>query len=119
MTTVLHSLRLVDDGIVTDDAWVAFADGVVLARGTGASWREMPVAETVDGGGAQRVAGEGGQAGSRRALAAAAAGTRAASRARRAALPGRMRAQRQTWPRGLPRRTPSWNNRGSDPPARR
>ena len=57
MTTVLHSLRLVDDGFITDDAWVAFADGVVLARGTGASWREMPVAETVDGGGAYLTPG--------------------------------------------------------------
>ena len=30
MTTVIHSARLVEDGEVTDDAWVAFADGVVL-----------------------------------------------------------------------------------------
>ncbi len=57
MTTVLHSLRLVDEGTVTDDAWVAFADGAVLARGTGHGWRELPVAEAVDGGGAYLTPG--------------------------------------------------------------
>ena len=51
MTTVLHSLRLVDDGFITDDAWVAFADGVVLvdqagravAYATAESLRAVPV----------------------------------------------------------------------------
>jgi len=57
MTTVLHSLRLVDEGTVTDDAWVAFADGAVLARGIGHGWRELPVAEAVDGGGAYLTPG--------------------------------------------------------------
>ncbi|MRH29068.1 N-acetylglucosamine-6-phosphate deacetylase [Microbacterium sp. SYP-A9085] len=38
---VIHSARLVDDGSVTDDAWVAFAAGTVAARGTGAGWREL------------------------------------------------------------------------------
>jgi N-acetylglucosamine-6-phosphate deacetylase len=38
---VIHSARLVDDGRVTEDAWVAFTDGAVVARGTGAGWREL------------------------------------------------------------------------------
>ena len=52
MTTVIHSVRLVDDGRVTDDAWVAFTDGVVAARGSGGGWRAVTAAETVDGAGA-------------------------------------------------------------------
>ncbi len=51
MTTVIHSVRLVDEGRITDDAWVAFADGVVTARGTGDGWREVAAAESVDGAG--------------------------------------------------------------------
>lgn len=49
MTTVIHSVRLVDDGIVQDDAWVAFEGGVVAGRGTGGDWRALTVAEAVDG----------------------------------------------------------------------
>ncbi|RZI96353.1 MAG: N-acetylglucosamine-6-phosphate deacetylase, partial [Microbacterium sp.] len=52
MTTVIHSVRLVDDGRITDDAWAAFADGVVTARGSGNGWRDVTAAETVDGAGA-------------------------------------------------------------------
>ncbi len=49
MTTVIHSARLVDDGTITDDAWVAFTDGVVSAAGTGSTWRSLPVSDEVDG----------------------------------------------------------------------
>ncbi|KQZ83044.1 N-acetylglucosamine-6-phosphate deacetylase [Microbacterium sp. Root166] len=48
MSTLVHSVRLVDDGRITDDAWVLFDGGRVAARGTGA---ERPDAdEIVDGG---------------------------------------------------------------------
>lgn len=52
MTTVIHSARLVDDGEVTDDAWVAFADGVVLRAGTGDEWRALPAGDAIDAAGA-------------------------------------------------------------------
>ncbi|MCT9818855.1 N-acetylglucosamine-6-phosphate deacetylase [Microbacterium sp. W1N] len=51
MTTVIHSVRLVDDGTVQDAAWVAFSDGVVAGRGTGDDWRQLTVAEAIDGAG--------------------------------------------------------------------
>ncbi|MFJ4224397.1 N-acetylglucosamine-6-phosphate deacetylase [Microbacterium sp. NPDC089695] len=35
---VIHSARLVDDGHVTDDAWMRTQDGVVVATGTGRTW---------------------------------------------------------------------------------
>lgn len=47
MTTLVHSVRLVDDGSVTDDAWVLFADGRVAASGTGDA---RPAADEVVGG---------------------------------------------------------------------
>lgn len=48
MSTLVHSVRLVDDGRITEDAWVLFDGGRVAARGTGA---ERPGAdEIVDGG---------------------------------------------------------------------
>ena len=47
MTTVLHGARLVDGGAATDDAWVAFADGVVTATGTGEEWQSVAGAEAV------------------------------------------------------------------------
>ncbi|QIG38429.1 N-acetylglucosamine-6-phosphate deacetylase [Microbacterium sp. 4R-513] len=54
MTTLLHSVRLVDGGIVIDDAWVLFGGGRVEARGTGT---DRPDASTaVD---ARSLAGEG------------------------------------------------------------
>ncbi|WP_298037066.1 N-acetylglucosamine-6-phosphate deacetylase [uncultured Microbacterium sp.] len=39
-TTLIHSARLITDGVETPDAWVRFADGVVVATGTGASWSD-------------------------------------------------------------------------------
>ncbi|TDN87712.1 N-acetylglucosamine-6-phosphate deacetylase [Microbacterium sp. BK668] len=54
MTTLLHSVRLVDDGAVHDDAWVLFAGGRVSARGTGG---ERPDAATVVDG--RELAGDG------------------------------------------------------------
>ena len=51
MTTVIHSARLVDDGEVTDDAWVAFAAGVVLHAGTGDEWRALPAGDAIDAAG--------------------------------------------------------------------
>ena len=45
MTTVIHSVRLVDDGAVTDDAWVAFEGDTVLRTGTGDAWRALPAVE--------------------------------------------------------------------------
>ncbi|GAA1470066.1 N-acetylglucosamine-6-phosphate deacetylase [Microbacterium thalassium] len=38
MSTVLHSVRLVDDGAETPDAWVRFDGGRVVATGAGATW---------------------------------------------------------------------------------
>lgn len=57
MTTVIHSARLVDDGAVTDDAWVAFADGVVLRAGTGDEWRALPAGDAIDAAGAYLTPG--------------------------------------------------------------
>lgn len=51
MTVVMHSARLVDGARITDDAWVAFADGVVSRGGTGAGWREIAAADVVDAAG--------------------------------------------------------------------
>ncbi|RLK47839.1 N-acetylglucosamine-6-phosphate deacetylase [Microbacterium telephonicum] len=51
MTTVIHSVVLVDDGTAQEDAWIAFTDGVVAGRGTGEDWRALSVAEAIDGGG--------------------------------------------------------------------
>lgn len=49
MSTLVHSVLLVDDGTATDDAWVLFADGRVNAIGTGAT---HPAADlVVDGAG--------------------------------------------------------------------
>lgn len=52
MTLVIHSAHLVDDGRSTEDAWLAFTDGVVSDAGTGAEWRSLAAAEVVDAGGA-------------------------------------------------------------------
>lgn len=49
MSTVVHSVRLVDDGRITEDAWLLFAEGRVAAIGSGPA---RPGADhTVDGGG--------------------------------------------------------------------
>lgn len=53
-SVVVHSARLVDGGVVTDDAWVRFDAGRVVARGTGETWE--PADEIVD---ASSVAGAG------------------------------------------------------------
>lgn len=57
MTTVLHSARLIDGGTVTENAWVAFADGAVAQVGTGASWRDLPAGDVVDAAGAYLAPG--------------------------------------------------------------
>ncbi|MET0813436.1 MAG: N-acetylglucosamine-6-phosphate deacetylase [Microbacterium sp.] len=41
MTTVIHSVRLVDGGLVTDDAWVAFDGERVAGTGTEDAWRRL------------------------------------------------------------------------------
>lgn len=51
---VIHSVRLVDDGHITEDAWVRIEDGIVTARGTGSDW--APADEVID---AVAVAGVG------------------------------------------------------------
>lgn len=38
---VVHSARLVDAGRVTDDAWLAFDDGIVVDAGIGDGWRDL------------------------------------------------------------------------------
>ncbi|RUQ98971.1 N-acetylglucosamine-6-phosphate deacetylase [Labedella endophytica] len=63
--TIIHSAHLVDGGTLdgdteTADAWVALADGSVLARGTGDGWRSLqtdPASEVVDAGGRLLVPG--------------------------------------------------------------
>ena len=55
MSALVHSVRLVDDGRLTDDAWVLFDGGRVRATGVG---REQPAAdELFDGGGGCLVPG--------------------------------------------------------------
>ena len=57
-TTLVHSVRLVDDGRVVEDAWVLFDGAVVAATGTGSSWKDAPdAAAVVDG---RALAGDGG-----------------------------------------------------------
>lgn len=48
MTSVIHSVRLIDAGAATDDAWIAFDDGRVRDRGTGDTWRALAPRESVD-----------------------------------------------------------------------
>ena len=52
-STVIHSVRLISSGLDRSDAYVAFADGRVLATGKGRSWREFTGDDTdvVDGAG--------------------------------------------------------------------
>lgn len=52
VTRLVHSVRLVDDGAVTDAAWVRFADGRVAASGTGDTWRAAADGgdDVIDGG---------------------------------------------------------------------
>ncbi|MFV0375510.1 N-acetylglucosamine-6-phosphate deacetylase [Microbacterium sp.] len=52
MTVIVHGVRLVDDGAIHDDAWVAFTDGLVTGRGVGTSWQRLPVrAHAIDAAG--------------------------------------------------------------------
>ncbi|MET0673932.1 MAG: N-acetylglucosamine-6-phosphate deacetylase [Microbacterium pygmaeum] len=55
--TVIHSVRLVDDGRVIEDAWVRFEAGRVVASGIGGGWRSEPDAGTVVDGTATAGAG--------------------------------------------------------------
>ena len=57
MTTVIHSARLVDDGAVTSDAWVAFEGATVLRTGTGDEWRALPAGDAIDAAGAYLTPG--------------------------------------------------------------
>ncbi|WP_439591661.1 N-acetylglucosamine-6-phosphate deacetylase [Microbacterium sp.] len=59
MTTVIHSVRLVDGGIVTDDAWVAVDGERVVGTGTDDAWRALvdDGDTVVDGGGGFLVPG--------------------------------------------------------------
>ncbi|WP_404431603.1 N-acetylglucosamine-6-phosphate deacetylase [Microbacterium lacus] len=41
MTTIIHSVRLVDSGILTDDAWISFEGTRVAGTGTGDAWRAL------------------------------------------------------------------------------
>ncbi|GAB2697881.1 N-acetylglucosamine-6-phosphate deacetylase [Microbacterium marinum] len=56
LTRIIHSVRLVDDGASTEDAWVRIAGGRVAASGTGGSWRDQGADEVID---AVEVAGDG------------------------------------------------------------
>lgn len=51
MSLIVHSVRLIDDGQSTDDAWVRFMGGRVAASGAGATWRDVVAVgdEVVDG----------------------------------------------------------------------
>lgn len=53
-TTLIHSARLITDGVLTPDAWVRFEDGRVVSIGGGADWAD---ADTVID--AVEAAGEG------------------------------------------------------------
>lgn len=46
MSIIIHSARIVSGGSTTDDAWVAFGDRIVVARGIGSGWRELQRAGT-------------------------------------------------------------------------
>ncbi|MET0828980.1 MAG: amidohydrolase family protein [Microbacterium sp.] len=51
MSTIIHSVRLVDAGRIVEDAWVRFDDGRVAASGAGDGWRDLarPDDTVVDG----------------------------------------------------------------------
>ncbi|MGO2659997.1 N-acetylglucosamine-6-phosphate deacetylase [Mycetocola reblochoni] len=51
--TLIHSVRAISDGVVTEDAWLLFDDGRIRERGTGTGWttatdRGSSPAEIVD-----------------------------------------------------------------------
>lgn len=45
-SAIIHSVRLISAGLDHSDAFVAFEDGRVLARGTGSGWRELAENDT-------------------------------------------------------------------------
>jgi N-acetylglucosamine-6-phosphate deacetylase len=47
MSTIVHSVRLVDDGRVVENAWVRWANGRIAARGAGDGWRAEPDAARI------------------------------------------------------------------------
>ncbi|MCR2813701.1 N-acetylglucosamine-6-phosphate deacetylase [Microbacterium sp. zg.Y1090] len=49
---VIHHVRLIDAGEITDDAWIAFRDGRVAAVGQGDTWRDHSPVDVHDGDGA-------------------------------------------------------------------
>ncbi|SIO91403.1 N-acetylglucosamine-6-phosphate deacetylase [Nocardiopsis sp. JB363] len=49
---LIHSVSLVDEGVRLDDAWIAFRNGRVHARGRGGGWRERTARAMRDGTGA-------------------------------------------------------------------
>jgi len=53
-TAIIHSVRLISAAVDRSDAFVAIADGRVLATGTGNGWRELAgvEADVLDGAGA-------------------------------------------------------------------
>lgn len=54
VTEVIHSARLVDAGVILDDAWVAFGGARVVGVGSGDGWRAFATGAVVD---AREVAG--------------------------------------------------------------
>ncbi|WP_091231067.1 N-acetylglucosamine-6-phosphate deacetylase [Microbacterium sp. 3J1] len=53
---VIHSARLVDQGTVTEDAWVRIEDGLVVERGTGRTWAEADeIVDAAEAAGADAV----------------------------------------------------------------
>lgn len=56
MSIVIHSARVIADGLDTAEGWIVLADGAVIARGEGAGWQDVGADEVVD---ARARAGEG------------------------------------------------------------
>lgn len=47
---IIHSLRLVSEGVIDDDAWILLEEGRIGARGTGTGWHQHTArAEVTDG----------------------------------------------------------------------
>ncbi|MCO7202923.1 N-acetylglucosamine-6-phosphate deacetylase [Microbacterium sp. CnD16-F] len=55
LSRIVHSVRLVDGGTETPDAWIHVVAGRVAASGTGDAWRGLDAVEVVD---AREVAGD-------------------------------------------------------------
>lgn len=55
-SVVIHSARLLDQGVVTDDAWVRFEGGIVVDRGIADTWTAADeIIDAVDAAGADAV----------------------------------------------------------------